>query len=320
MQKCPVVSVVMPVVETSKEFEEALFSLKSQDYKNIEFVIVVDNPDFKPIKKTLKIIANKDKRFKLYSNKKNCGTYMTRKIGTENATGDLICFLDSDDFFCETNTISQMVNCFLVNNCPDVLCASYYELYTEKKLARQLKNQTFSDNFLEEMLLKKEMPFYMWGKLYKRDLLLFVYDFLPLGNIFLLEDLLVNFFVCLYAKSFVTTDFFLFVYRKTSGLTATKTLTYKKFKHLASFDSVFTIIFDFIENNKKTFPVSDKIQIELSKIAFTQLTMLCKAVPTMEEKEKQSAFEYLNQEFGSKLVNKALNTPLNTTCKDSKEN
>lgn len=90
------VSIIIPVYNSSKYIKECINSVINQSYKNLEIIIVND----KSTDNSLSIINSfKDKRIKVINLDKNSGVSIARNKGIEVSTGDLICFLDSDDYW-----------------------------------------------------------------------------------------------------------------------------------------------------------------------------------------------------------------------------
>ena len=90
------VSVIIPVHNSEKHILECLNSVIHQTYPNLE-IIVVDDASKDSSVSIIKSV--KDKRIKLVSLKENVGVALARNKGIEVATGDYICFLDSDDYW-----------------------------------------------------------------------------------------------------------------------------------------------------------------------------------------------------------------------------
>lgn len=90
------ISVVIPVYNVEKYLDRCLDSVVNQTYKNLEILLIDDGST----DKSSKICDNwaiKDKRIKVI-HKNNAGLGMARNTGIENATGNYICFFDSDDY------------------------------------------------------------------------------------------------------------------------------------------------------------------------------------------------------------------------------
>lgn len=90
------VSVIVPVYNSSMYLKECIDSIINQTYKNLEIIIVDD----KSTDNSVEIIKNyKDKRIKLIELDVNSGVAIARNKGVEVATGNYICYIDSDDYW-----------------------------------------------------------------------------------------------------------------------------------------------------------------------------------------------------------------------------
>lgn len=102
-----VVSVVLPIYNVEKYLNRCVKSVVNQSYKNLEIIMVDDgSPDRCP--EICEEWAKKDKRIKVV-HKKNAGLGYARNTGIENATGEYICFFDSDDYIA-LDTIEKAYN------------------------------------------------------------------------------------------------------------------------------------------------------------------------------------------------------------------
>lgn len=101
------VSVVVPIYNVEKILDKCIESIVNQTYKNLEIILVDDSsPDNCP--QMCDIWAEKDSRIKVI-HKNNQGLGLARNTGIENATGDYICFFDSDDYV-SLDIIEKCVN------------------------------------------------------------------------------------------------------------------------------------------------------------------------------------------------------------------
>ena len=94
------ISIITPLYNTATYLEKTFASVLNQSYKNFEWIIVDDSST----DNSLEIAKNlsKDKRIKILSLDKNSGAARARNTGLDNASGDYIIFLDSDDEIDET--------------------------------------------------------------------------------------------------------------------------------------------------------------------------------------------------------------------------
>lgn len=90
------VSIVLPIYNVEKYLDRCIESVVRQTYKKIEIILVDDgSPDSCP--KKCDDWAKMDGRIKVV-HKKNAGLGYARNTGIENASGEYICFFDSDDY------------------------------------------------------------------------------------------------------------------------------------------------------------------------------------------------------------------------------
>ncbi|GAA4282080.1 glycosyltransferase family 2 protein [Gaetbulibacter aestuarii] len=92
------VSVIIPTYQRSTFLIRAIESVLNQDYKDIEIIVVDDNGKGKQQEKTRSIVE-KYSAIKLITYDKNKGGCYARNKGAEEATGEILMFLDDDDYF-----------------------------------------------------------------------------------------------------------------------------------------------------------------------------------------------------------------------------
>ena len=92
------VSVIVPIYKVEQYLDECVESIVNQTYKNLEIILVDDgSPDGCP--QMCDEWLRKDGRIKVI-HKKNGGLSSARNAGLDVATGEFVCFVDSDDFIC----------------------------------------------------------------------------------------------------------------------------------------------------------------------------------------------------------------------------
>ena len=94
------VSVIIPMHNSSKHIGECIDSVLNQTYSNIEVIVIDDYSSDNCVDIVeSKINGKNENRVKIIKLDKNVGAAVARNIGVDMATGELVCFLDSDDYW-----------------------------------------------------------------------------------------------------------------------------------------------------------------------------------------------------------------------------
>lgn len=91
-----VISVVVPAYNSEKTIKKCLLSILNQTYKDLE-VIVVNDGSSDSTEQLCRSIAANDNRVNIITIP-NGGVSHARNVGIDNATGEFITFVDSDDY------------------------------------------------------------------------------------------------------------------------------------------------------------------------------------------------------------------------------
>lgn len=90
------ISVIIPVYNTERYLRKCLNSIINQEYQNLEIIIVNDGSTDKS-EDIIKEYVKENNKI-IYLTKENGGLSDCRNYGMKYATGDYICFVDSDDY------------------------------------------------------------------------------------------------------------------------------------------------------------------------------------------------------------------------------
>lgn len=105
------VSVITVCYNSANTIRDTLESVKAQSYSNIELIIV----DGKSTDKTLDIVREYKDFITLVISEKDAGIYDAMNKGIRASTGDIVGFLNSDDFYTDRESIQSIVDSFLSN-------------------------------------------------------------------------------------------------------------------------------------------------------------------------------------------------------------
>lgn len=166
------ISVIVPVYRVEKELDKCIGSIVHQTYKNIELILVDDgSPDACP--RICDSWANKDSRIKVLHTR-NQGLSAARNTGVAAANGELIVFVDSDDYV-DLCFLERLIDTMLKTDA-DIVCCGISE---EDELLGKSRDVTpFKLNeCLSAQKILHDASFYewqyvvAWNKLYKKELL-----------------------------------------------------------------------------------------------------------------------------------------------------
>ncbi len=96
MSDLDLISVIVPVYKVEPYLDRCVQSIADQTYKNLEIILVDDgSPDRCP--EMCDAWAQKDPRIRVI-HQKNAGAGAARNVGMDVATGNIVAFVDSDDY------------------------------------------------------------------------------------------------------------------------------------------------------------------------------------------------------------------------------
>lgn len=128
MSKNPQISLITVCFNSQDTIEQTILSVLKQDFLDIEYIII----DGKSTDATLHIINSyknifqtKNITLKLVSEKDD-GIYDAMNKGIKLATGDIIGFLNADDFFTSNQSLSSIIKAFKITSSDCVFGNIYY--------------------------------------------------------------------------------------------------------------------------------------------------------------------------------------------------
>lgn len=143
---------IITVCFNSEEFiKDAIDSVLNQTYSNIEYIII----DGGSSDRTVEIVKSYGSKITKFISEKDKGIYDAMNKGINNSTGDIIAILNSDDFYDNPNVISNIVECFLMNN-PDGVYGDLNVVYRDD--VSRVKRQYLADKFNVNSLAYGIMP------------------------------------------------------------------------------------------------------------------------------------------------------------------
>lgn len=145
----PLVSVFIPVYNSEEYIKDALNSIVTQSYTNLEIIIVDDcSTD-----QSVEIINSfQDSRIRLLRNEENKGIPYNRNLGLKESKGKYMAIMDADDIALP-NRIEEQV-AFMENHLDIDAIGTYYEMFGGKV------SRTFKPNYISPEEIKIQLLFF----------------------------------------------------------------------------------------------------------------------------------------------------------------
>lgn len=230
------ISVIIPVYKTEKYIERCLNSVVHQTYKNLEILLIDDDsPDNCP--KICDEWAKRDSRIKTF-HIENKGVANARNIGISNSNGELIAFVDSDDYI-ESDMLELLYDNMIKENADISMCSyCHNDDMPEKNSNNIIALQ--SDVFMQNIVSGEYAYGFLWNKLYRRE---------TIGNAYMphlsySEDMVFNYYVMKNADKMVVSDAVKYHYNVNEGSATASEFDYSNLDAVKARGIIFNDIAD----------------------------------------------------------------------------
>ena len=156
----PLVSIIVPVYNTGEYIEKCIQSVLLQSYKNIELILVNDGSSDESGIICKKYNNTSNVR---YYKQENMGVTVARRKGVEEAHGEWITFMDSDDYYLHSDAIEMLVE---ESEGVNIVFGAAGNGYCDRL---DLSDYLSCEKFLE-MQYARELSAGPWAKLFRRSL------------------------------------------------------------------------------------------------------------------------------------------------------
>lgn len=185
-----ILSVIVPVYNVERYIKRCVDSILNQTFEQFELLLIDDgSTDESP---SICDSYTYDQRVRVI-HQTNQGVSVARNNGIDNAVGQYIAFVDSDDFL-EPDALSLLLSTMEQNTC-DLVCASFQVVSMTKILCtRKLKREMLSSVQLASLCYNNGFDVIVGGvcgKLYRKDIIKKYKMCFP-GNISYAEDNIFN--------------------------------------------------------------------------------------------------------------------------------
>ncbi len=159
------ISIVIPAYNVEEYIDECISSIIRQDYGRYE-VILVDDGSTDHTPDIIDTYCRKDTRFKLIR-KANSGVSSTRNVRLRHCSGDIIIFVDSDDYMAP-NALS-VINDSFKEGC--LLCFGYYRKQRNGVYEVIADDKNVEASAKEHIYLWDTISGYLWNKAFRADVI-----------------------------------------------------------------------------------------------------------------------------------------------------
>lgn len=171
----PGISVIVPVYNVEKYLRRCVDSILAQTFTDFELILVDDgSPD--NCGKICDEYANKDGRVHVI-HKKNSGVSNSRNVALDVATGQYVCFCDSDDYV-KNDYLETLLNTLVATNsdCVSCNCTLVNDMEENRVLnwnvaEYQLDDTTKKQQFIKDVVLKNKIIWAMWCRIFKKSII-----------------------------------------------------------------------------------------------------------------------------------------------------
>lgn len=128
--KLPKISIIVPIYKSEEYLETSISQLRDQDYPNLEIILVDDGSPDKSGEMCDKYSSLDDRIIVIH--KTNGGASDARNAGLEKATGEYVCFADSDDIIGATY-VSQLYYDLCLNPSADLVIQGFIQRWEDRE-------------------------------------------------------------------------------------------------------------------------------------------------------------------------------------------
>ncbi|MCR5253492.1 MAG: glycosyltransferase [Treponema sp.] len=281
------ISVIIPVYNVEKFLVKCIDSVISQSYTNLE-ILLIDDGSTDGSGKICDSYAQKDNRIKVI-HKINGGLSSARNLGLDNASGEYIAFIDSDDFV-KKNFIQILYERLIIDKSDISVCnferidesgnsiSEFPLIKSEEKMIQNRKE------FWESFFHHGAVNVVAWNKLYKKK----IFDSIRYFEGHIHEDIFIipEIIECVEKISFTTEPLYCYLKRSDSIVGNVKN------KHVFDIDKIFAdlLLAEYFEKNG----YFEMFSHHLLDVIIDTTENVCKAKLT---KKEMSDFQNIHKRF-----------------------
>lgn len=159
------VSIITATYNSAKTLEACMDSVLNQTYKDIEYIIIDGNSN----DGTIELIKSKAATHSqiVWKSERDKGIYDALNKGIDKASGDVVGFVHSDDFFADNSIIEKIVKAFETEPVDGVYGNLHYVSFENPKvIVRNWVSQPFNKNLLNRGWMPAHPTLFLKKSLY----------------------------------------------------------------------------------------------------------------------------------------------------------
>ncbi|MDD3392064.1 MAG: glycosyltransferase family 2 protein [Bacilli bacterium] len=272
------VSIIIPIYNTASFLKKCLDSVVNQTYKNLEIILINDGST----DNSLEICQNYHQNYDniIVIDQQNAGQGKARNVGINNATGDYLMFVDSDDWIAQT-MIEDMYEASLDGKI-DIVVTDLIKVKDGKE--QRYKNIIeFTNDNRENLIISHPGPV---AKMIKKELIVKNKLFFLENKIY--EDLAVMPLIALKAESvvYLKRAYYYYLIRENS--------TMKKKIFSNKLDDIFTVM-NYLDSNIDHVLYKNELEY-----LYTEHLLYSASLRYLQYKEGKSRLKKINAEIKQK--------------------
>lgn len=160
------ISIITVVYNNAQTIRDAIQSVLSQDYPNIEYIII----DGGSSDGTLSIINEYKEQISYFISERDNGLYDAMNKGIRVSTGEIIGILNSDDLYANQKVISDVIMRFKINSDLSILYGDlvYVKYSNVSKTIRTWKSIAYYDKYFEHANVPPHPSLFLKSNIFER--------------------------------------------------------------------------------------------------------------------------------------------------------
>ncbi|MGB7293178.1 MAG: glycosyltransferase family 2 protein [Thermodesulfobacteriota bacterium] len=158
------VSIISVVYNNAQYIEDCIKSVASQSYKNREHIVV----DGGSTDGTLEVIEKHREKITKWVSEPDDGIYFALNKGISMATGDVVGFLHSDDYYASRDVLEKVANAFIDHDAESLYGDLVYISKSGKRILRYWKSGNYRKGMVKWGWMPPHPTFFVKREVYKR--------------------------------------------------------------------------------------------------------------------------------------------------------